>query len=51
VTDAALRKVQELADRHSVEVSPNYKDEWERGFDSGIQQMASWLTKILKEHS
>jgi hypothetical protein len=46
-----MRRLQELADSLTTEADPNYKTEWERGFDYGMEAAGRSLRRILDAES
>lgn len=44
-----IAKFHELASRLSTEPGPDYKDEWERGYDAGQMAAGRELLKIIAE--
>ena len=45
----AMRHIRELADRLTIEVDPDYKTEWERGYDFGQMAAGQALMKLLDQ--
>lgn len=44
-----IQKIHEFAARLAEEPDPDYKDEWERGYDAGQMAAGRELKKLLKE--
>lgn len=42
-----MRRLRELADSLTTEADPNYKTEWELGFDCGMETAGRELRRIL----
>lgn len=42
-----LAQLQALAENLSTEQDPNYKEEWERGYDSGMMAAGRLLKDVL----
>ena len=44
-----IQAIHELADRLTIETDPDYKDDWERGYEAGLMAAGRRLKKLLDE--